>query len=197
MQSQTIVFFGIAGSGKGTQIDLLKDFLKERDVKDCLKIGSGTGFRKILASESYTANLVRDSLLRGELQPDFLTNSLVANDLIYYLTIDKHLLIDGYPRTVEQAKTLESMMKFYKRRNVKIVYIKIGKTEAIERSLSRGREDDTRDSIAKRFDEYEDNVIPAMEYLQSKADEGYEVYTINGEQSISDVHEEIITALKF
>ena len=197
MQSQTIVFFGIAGSGKGTQMDLLRDFLKEKDVKECLKIGPGTGFRKILDTESYTANLIRDSLLRGELQPDFLTNSLVANDLIAHLTIDKHLLVDGYPRTVVQAQTFESMMKFYKRRNVKIIYIKVGKPEAIERSLSRGREDDTRDSIAKRFDEYEDNVLPAMEYLQSKADEGYEVYTINGEQTIADVHSEIIKTLKF
>lgn len=197
MQSQTIVFFGIAGSGKGTQMDLLKDLLKDKDMKECLQIGTGTGFRKILESESYTANLIRESLLRGELQPDFLTNSIVTEAFVAHLSIDKHLLVDGYPRTVEQAKTFESMMKFYRRRNVRIVYIKVGKGEAIERSLLRGRPDDTRDSIAKRFDEYEDNVLPAMEYLESKADEGYEVYTINGEQTIAEVHTEIIKALKF
>lgn len=196
MQSQTIIFFGIAGSGKGTQIELLKDFLKDRDVKECLEIGTGKGFRKILESESYTALLIRDSLLRGELQPDFLTNSIMTEALMSGLSIDKHLLVDGYPRTVEQAKTFESMMKFYRRRNIKVVYIKVSKAEAIERNLSRGRADDTRDSIAKRFDEFEDNVLPAMEYLEGKKEEGYEVFTINGEQTIADVHEEIIKALK-
>jgi adenylate kinase family enzyme len=46
-------------------------------------------------------------------------------------------------------------MRFYRRKNVKIVYIKVGKQEAIQRNLFRGRPDDTKDSIAKRFDEFE------------------------------------------
>lgn len=197
MQSQTLVFFGIAGSGKGTQIDLLIEYLNEKDVKESLRVGTGQGFRNLLETENYTSSLIRDSLMRGELQPDFLTDAIVANALTSQLSSDKHLLVDGYPRTVIQAKTLETMMKFYRRKNVKVVYIKVGKQEAIQRNLFRGRPDDTKDSIAKRFDEFEDNVIPAMEYLQSKKEEGYEFYEINGEQTISDVHEDIIKALNF
>lgn len=195
MQSETLVFFGIIGSGKGTQIKLLTDFLKAKDNKDTVYVGPGDGFRKLLESDNYTASLVKDSMVKGNLQPNFLTNSMVANTLISFLTPLKHLIADGYPRTLVQSETFETMMNFYKRENIKIIYIEVGKEEATKRMLLRGRQDDTTEGISKRFDEYVNNVIPAMDYFKGKV--GYTIYTINGEQSIEDVHKDIIKALNF
>lgn len=193
MQPQTFVFFGIIGSGKGTQVKFLEDLLKTKGSIEPLYAGTGDEFRKLINSKSYTADMVHESMLKGELQPDFLTTSLFTNILVNSLDENKHLLADGYPRTVAQSESFASMMKFFKRDLVKIIYIKISEEEAIRRNLLRGRHDDTKDGITKRIEEYRNNVIPAMDYFKGK--EGYEIYTINGEQSREDVYKDIIKAL--
>ncbi len=195
MQPQTFVFFGQVGSGKGTQVDLLVNFLKKRDGRESVFISPGNEYRKLIDHGNYTGVLVKESVSRGNLQPDFLTDSLVANALISSLTAEKHLITDGYPRTIVQAKTFETMAKFFKREEVKIIYIKVGKEEAMKRNLLRGRHDDTKEGLEKRFEEYEKNVVPAMDYFKGK--QGYEIYAINGEQSVEDVHKDIIQALGF
>lgn len=195
MQTETFVFFGQVGSGKGTQVKLLIDFFKKKDSKESIYAGTGEEFRKLMNSQNYTAGMVKDIILKGELQPDFLTTSIFTNILINSLNEEKHLFADGYPRTIAQSQSFEAMMKFYKRENIKIIYIEVGKEEALKRNLLRGRHDDTEEGLAKRFNEYENNVIPSMNYFRDK--EGYEIYTINGEQSVEAVHKDIIKALNF
>jgi len=85
-------------------------------------------------------------------------------------------------------------MKFYQRDEIKVIYIELGKEEAVKRMKLRGRADDTDEGIANRFDEYVNNVIPSMNYFEDK--KGYKIYKINGEQSIDDVHKELIKTLE-
>jgi adenylate kinase len=181
------------GSGKGTQVELLRNVLNKRDESECVCISTGIEFRKLIESGTYTGTLIKDSMIRGELQPDFLTDAIVANILTSFIASDKNLITDGYPRTVAQSKVFESMMKFYKREDVNIIYIEVGKEESMRRNLLRGRTDDTKEAIAKRFDEYINNVVPALNYFKDK--ENYKILTINGEQSIEAVHSDIIKAL--
>ncbi|MCE9549067.1 nucleoside monophosphate kinase [Candidatus Nomurabacteria bacterium] len=195
MQAQTFVFFGIMGSGKGTQVKLLTDFLKSKDSKETVYAGTGEGFRKLIESDSHTADIVKGHMIRGELVADFLTTSIFANVLVSSLTPLKHLIADGYPRTIAQAEDFEVMMEFYGRKDVKIVYIEVGREEAMKRNLLRGRPDDTKEGLEKRFDEYVNNVIPAMNYFKDK--ENYKIYTINGEQPVEKVHQDIINTLNF
>ena len=195
MQPQTFVFFGIIGSGKGTQVKLLQDFLKGKDGRECVYVYPGNEYRKLVESGSYTGELIRDSITHGHLQPDFMTDSIVANILVSSMSSNKHLIADGYPRTLVQSKNFEEMIKFYKRENIKIIYIELSKEEAMKRNLLRGRNDDTKEGIEKRFDEYVNNVIPAMDYFKGKTD--YMIYTINGEQSVEAVHKDIIKALGY
>jgi adenylate kinase len=193
MQPQTFIFFGIIGSGKGTQVKLLQDHLQKKDGREIVYVYPGNEYRRLLETENYTGKLVKDSMTRGHLQPDFLTDAIVTNMLITSMSPEKHLIADGYPRTLIQSENFEEMLKFYKRHEVKIIYIEVGKEEAMKRNLLRGRHDDTKEGIEKRFDEYFNKVMPAMNYFKDKP--GYALYTINGEQSVEDVHNDIFKAL--
>lgn len=195
MQPQTFVFFGQVGSGKGTQVKLLTDFLKSKDGRECVYAGTGDGFRQLIGSGSYTADLVKEYVNRGELVPDFLTDAVFMNILISNLSAEKNLITDGYPRTAPQSIIFEEIMKFFKRENVKIIYIELSEEEATKRNLLRGRHDDTKEGLVKRFNEYKNKVVPSMNYFSNK--EGYEILTINGEQSIEKVHQDIIKSLGY
>jgi len=81
MEAQTFVFFGMIGSGKGTQVERLVGTLKKRDGRECVYTSTGDEYRKLIKSGNYTGILVKDSITRGELQPDFLTNAIFANIL--------------------------------------------------------------------------------------------------------------------
>lgn len=194
MQPYTFVFFGIAGSGKGTQIEILQNYLKEKNLaSDVVVAYPGNEFRKLIKENNFTSGLVKEKLEGGFLQPNFITISLFSNILISSLTENNTLIVDGYPRTIAQSEAFESAINFYKRDNVKIIYIELSKEEASKRMKARGRSDDTDEGIAQRFDEYVNNVIPSMNYFKDK--EGYTLHTINGEQSIEDVQKEIISKL--
>ena len=148
MQPQTFVFFGIVGSGKGTQVDLLRKYLENKKMaSDILYTSTGVEFRKIMESGSYTGQLVKETLEKGFLQPNFITTSLFTNILISGMQEETCLIADGYPRTILQAESFEAMVKFYQRRDVKIIYIELSKAEATKRLRLRGRHDDTDQGI--------------------------------------------------
>ncbi|HAE36293.1 MAG: adenylate kinase [Candidatus Nomurabacteria bacterium GW2011_GWF2_35_66] len=192
---QTFIFYGIVGSGKGTQVELLLNYLKDNKISDdILFISTGNEFRKLIEGGSYTASKVKTIVEKGLLQPDALTTSLLMNKIIAEMKEETTLITDGYPRTVSQSESFESMMDFYGRDGVKIIYIELGKEEAIKRMKLRGRSDDTDEGIANRFDEYVNNVIPSMNYFKEKV--GYSIFTINGDQNIQEVHQEIINKIK-
>lgn len=193
MQPQTFVFFGIVGSGKGTQVKLLIDFLKAKDGKECVYAYPGNEYRKIIESNTQTSSLVKTVLDNGGLQPDFLTNSVFVNIILKEISLDKHLIADGYPRTLVQAECFDEVMKFYGREKTKIIYLEVSREEVIKRMKLRGRHDDTEEGITKRFDEYVKNVIPAMNYFKNR--KNYTIYTIDGEQTVENVHKEIINKL--
>jgi len=193
---QTFIFFGIVGSGKGTQVELLDKYLKEHNISDDVVFTStGAEFRKLIENNSYTSSKVKTIIEKGFLQPNFLTISLFTNILVRDLKENSTLIADGFPRTIEQSESFDNMMKFYGRKEVSIIYIEISKDEAIRRMKLRGRSDDTDIGIANRFDEYVNNVIPSMDYFKGKP--GYTIHKINGEQSKEDVHKDIINILNF
>jgi adenylate kinase len=193
MQGQTYVFFGVQGSGKGTQVTILMDLLKSQHGIECVYASPGGEFRALTASGSYTGNIVKESLDRGVLQPDFLSNTIFANIIMYGLTAEKCIIADGYPRTIVQAENFKQIMKFYGRSNIKLIHIKLSREEALKRNFLRGRADDTEEGLNRRLEWHEKNVVPAMDNL--KAEAGYDFFEINGEQSVEAVHADIIKAL--
>ncbi|HPR83985.1 MAG TPA: hypothetical protein PL034_00275, partial [Candidatus Paceibacterota bacterium] len=78
---QTIIFVGRSGSGKGTQIDLLKKYLEtqDKDIK-IREIVMGNIFRNFFNGDSFVQKMAKEvTMEKGQFQPDFLTNALFIN----------------------------------------------------------------------------------------------------------------------
>ncbi len=188
MEPKTYVFFGNVGAGKGTQVELLKKFFTDGG-HSIVHFSPGNEFRAITASDNYTGTVIKDILDNGRLLPDVLTGgmftTLMSRDLKGPETV---LFLDGYPRSIRQSEDFITMMEFYGRTNVDLIYVDVSKEEAIKRMKLRNRADDTDAGIANRFDVYENSVLPALEVLKQK---GYKLYKVNGLQTVPEVHEEI------
>lgn len=194
MPSLTIIFMGPQGSGKGTQLELLRKFIEAQDPeRPVVQFEMGAALRAFGGKEGYSQNTVRESLARGEIQPDFLCTTLLTNALIENIRGDEHLLMDGFPRTLTQAKLLGPLFAFYKRENPTILSVTLDEGPAVERLIKRGRHDDTEEGIRKRFSWYREFVVPTLEYFQS--DPLYRVVEVNGDQEAEKVHKDIIREL--
>jgi len=104
-----------------------------------------------------------------------------------------HLLIDGFPRTVREARVLETALHFYKRNSIDIINLDTPEEVVRGRMAGRGRADDTQESIEARLKWYKDEVLPVIEYYRDR--DGATVHDIDGTLSIDGVHEAILEAL--
>ena len=96
-------------------------------------------------------------------------------------------------RRLVEANVLDSALKFYKRENLTIISIECSDEWATKLLKGRGRSDDTDEEIKKRLGWYRENTVPAIEYFKNDSD--YRFIPINGEQTIEDVHQEIMIKL--
>lgn len=164
------VLIGRSGSGKGTQAKLLQDYLEKRDGPgSALYIYVGDKMRELVQGDSLTAKLANEILLAGGKEPDFLAVWAWSNEMVEKLKEDTHLVIDGSPRTLLEAKILDDTFEFYKRENIKPVLIDVSPEEIRVRLLNRKREDDTEKQIAHRLAYYEKYVAPAVEYYRKES----------------------------
>ena len=106
---------------------------------------------------------------------------------------DCHLLIDGFPRIVDEAKVLESAFSFYQRRSIDIIHLKAPEAVVRERMVSRARPDDTVESIEERLRWYREETSPVVEYYRARPNT--KVHDIDGTVSIDEVHSAILKAL--
>ncbi len=195
MQPKTVIFIGPQGSGKGTQIEKLDEVLKASDpTRQVVDIQTGRRFRALAAQgEGYTEEHVAETLDSGVLQPLFLSVHLWGDAMRTHVDPNCHLLIDGFPRTVGEAKVLESALSFYCRETIEVINLDTPEAVVRERMVARGRADDTSGSIEARLKWYREEVLPVISYYRKR--EGAMVHDIDGTQSIDDVHESIVAAL--
>ena len=196
MQPKTVIFIGPQGSGKGTQIEKLDAVLNELDpTNEVVDIQTGRRFRALAAKqEGYTEKHVGKTLDSGVLQPLFLSVNLWGDAMREHVDDECHLLIDGFPRTVREARVLETALSFYKREPIDIVNLDTSEEVVRERMEGRGRTDDTEASIEARLKWYREEVLPVIEYYRER--EKTSVHDIDGTLSIDGVHEAILTALE-
>jgi len=195
MKPHTIIFIGPQGSGKGTQVESLVTYLKENDpAKQVLEVQTGKGFRELAESGGYTSLRIKNILEHGGLVPDFLTKAIVVNQLIADLTSESHIIMDGFPRNLEQATFVDELLAFYLRDEISVVYLETPEDVVRERMLARGRSDDTEESINERLRLYKEMTEPLLTHYKHRPQT--EFVTVNGAQTVEEVQKDIRAGLK-
>ncbi len=192
----TLIVAGPQGSGKDTQVALLKEFLQIHDPsRRVVHFDAGTALRAYAKHEGVVPARVQEILLAGELVPGFITSQVATEYLMGELVGgEAHIMISGFPREIAQLLILDQLLRFYKRTEPTILYINITDEVAIKRALLRGRHDDTEESIKKRLAWTKSSVGKVMDWCREQSD--YYRYTeIQGEQTIEKVQQEILQKL--
>lgn len=184
-----IVLLGAPGSGKGTQAPKLMEKFKLHHIS------TGDMFRKEISSQSPIGIKAKSIIDNGGLCPDDVTLDML-NSYLSKLGECKGYILDGVPRTIEQAQMLDGINYDKPVSISKVVYIKIDEEEIIKRILKRaaelGRTDDTPEVAKNRTEQYFKLTHPLIDYYQKQG----KLIEINGMQTIDEVFADICKALE-
>ena len=185
------LLMGRAGCGKGTQADLLMKYLEKNGYTNLLYIYVGSGLRDFIKKNSSLTSKLADEIMRkGDMEPSFLSVWALSGDLIKKMNEETSLVIDGFPRNLTEAEIIDEAIAFYGLKNVYPVFIETNREDSRKRLLDRGRADDTEIAIKRRLDYFDQYVQPVIDYYEKESK--YKLTRINGEQSVEDVHREIL-----
>lgn len=156
-----VLLLGPPGAGKGTQAVKLAEKL------GIPQISTGELFRRNIEEGTKLGVEAKRYLDAGDLVPSDLTNELV-DDRLNNPDAANGFILDGYPRSVEQAKALHEM---FERRGTDIdavLEFRVSEEVLLERLKGRGRADDTDDVILNRMKVYRDETAPLLEYYRDQ-----------------------------
>ena len=205
-----IILLGPPGSGKGTQAGYIKKKYNTEHVS------TGDILRKEVSSGSDLGLEAKEYMDSGILVSDQLIIEMVTN----YIADIPSILLDGFPRTLEQARAFENKLSNLKKNINHVIYFELSNETIIERLSKRitcrkcgntyvkgmtnlkcengcsqdnlyQREDDKPQSITKRLEVYQSETFPLIDFYKEK-----NIFSkINANQSIVKVINEIDTVL--
>lgn len=175
-----IVFFGPAGAGKSVQGQLL---------------AARNGWRWLSAGQ-----LLRDThdielitlMQTGALVPAEKSNALMGEAISRAKDID-HVILDGFPRSMDQAKWLLDTHPEYGREIHLVVVLEVPRSELLKRLEVRGRVDDNPEAIDKRLQIYRTEMYPILSLFTER---GVKISHIDGTGSVGQVHDRITEELE-
>ena len=178
-----LVLLGPPGAGKGTQAAILSDKL------GVPHISTGNLFRANIGEGTPLGVEAKQYIDAGKLVPTDVTARMVASRLAEADTANGFLL-DGFPRTVEQAELLKDVLADAGVSLDGVVEFRVSEDVVVERMLARGRADDNEETIRTRLGVYRDETAPLIEYY------GDRLITINAEGSVEDINTRTLEALE-
>lgn len=177
-----VVLLGPPGAGKGTQAQKLSEKL------GIPQISTGDLFRKNIGDGTPLGLEAKRYLDAGDLVPSELTNKLVEDRITQPDAADGFIL-DGYPRSVEQAKALDEMLKQRNTELDAVLEFAVSEEELFKRLKARGRADDTEEVIHNRMQVYRDETQPLLEYYLDN------VHTVDAVGGLDEVFSRALQAL--
>jgi adenylate kinase len=184
------LIFGPPGSGKGTQAAHV-----EREFK-LSHLSTGDILRAEVARGTETGKEAERIMRAGDLVPDDLIIRIVQG-ILRDPDVSSDVLLDGFPRTLEQAKALDQMLAQEGHRVDFVIAFKVPEDVLIERLLHRaeveGRADDTREAITERMHEYRHLTEKVLDHYRKA---GVKLHEIDGLGAVPEVFGRIQEALK-
>jgi adenylate kinase len=177
-----LVLLGPPGAGKGTQAELLAEKLQ------IPHLSTGELFRQNIDNGTKLGLEAKRYLDAGDLVPSELTNELV-DDRLSNSDVDGGFILDGYPRSVQQAKALHDMLERRGTRLDAVLEFRVPEDVLLERLKARGRADDTDEVILNRMKVYRDETAPLIEYYSS------ELKTVDAVGTVDEVFARALRAL--
>lgn len=170
-----IIFFGPAGAGKSVQGQILA----ARHGWRWLSSGQ-------LLRDTHDPELHR-RMAAGGLIDSQEVNEIMDDALARAKDID-HVILDGFPRQLSQAKWLVDSQPRHSRSINVVIVLEVPQTELLRRLQVRGRVDDSPESVAKRMTIYRQEIYPILSYF---TDQHIRIAHIDGTGTVGQVHDRI------
>ncbi|HLP06119.1 MAG TPA: adenylate kinase [Paludibacter sp.] len=157
-----VIICGAPGCGKGTQSQLIE---KKYNLKH---LSTGDILRKEI-SEKTELGMIADSYIsKGNLVPDEMIIDILVKTIQNMDEKSNGVILDGFPRTVNQAVALEEMLEKQNLKNTVLIDIHVEQDELVTRLVKRGetsgRKDDNLETIKKRLEIYENQTAPVNNF---------------------------------
>lgn len=207
-----IILLGAPGSGKGTQAE------KVSEVTGLVHIASGDLFRKAEREGTELGKIAKSYMEKGLLVPDDVTIKMILERIG---EISQGFMLDGFPRTIEQAEALDRALTGQEPID-KVVYIKVSSEELLRRLGGRWicrqcqspfhmvssppkvsgkcdhcggelyqRADDNMETAQKRLEVYFEQTAPLVDYYK----ESGRLFEVDGQAPIEEVNKKLLALL--
>lgn len=189
----TVLFYGMSGSGKGTQATLLSRYLELEapEPRTVLYLETGAALRGFVAADDgHTSTLTRQYMEEGKLLPSFMPIHIWTTTLVEQFSGVEHLMLDGLARRVGEVPILDGALSFYGRPEYHVITLDISDSVAEARLRTRARADDTAsdENISNKIAWYKENVVPCIEAFEKL---GKPVHHLDGERTVEEIHADI------
>ncbi|MVU82581.1 adenylate kinase [Nocardia sp. ET3-3] len=183
-----LVILGPNGSGKGTQAKLLKDELA------IAHISTGELLRAAVAAGTPLGREAEQMVESGGLVPDDLVLKML-DERLAEADASRGFILDGYPRTLAQARALDTLLTRTGRMLDRVVELEVSDTVILERCAARfaieHRRDDDPEVVRSRLALYRTNIAPIVEYYRPRG----LVATIEGTGEVDDILARILATV--
>ena len=181
-----IILFGPPGAGKGTQSKYLVNKING------FQISTGDLLRNEIKNQTEIGKFITNDMNDGKFISDEIVNKLIEKNIFDDNKKGK-LIFDGYPRTLSQAKNLDSLLKISNQKIDFIFFLNVKKEILIERIQKRktieNRSDDKLNTIMKRYEAYMKTTKPVLEFYSKNPS----FHEIDGAQEIDQITRKIDT----
>ena len=173
-----LLFLGPPGAGKGTQAGLMSQ------ANQYLHLSTGELLRKEVDLKTNLGIQVKEVINSGKLVNDELVLEIVKKNL---LKKNKGWILDGYPRNISQANSLNKVLEDINQVLEMVFYLDVNEEILVKRLLKRGRADDNENTIRTRLSIYKDTTEPLIDFYRDKNILEY----IDGDRELKMISDEI------